>query len=91
MRLADAEKELQTLHERNARVEVDKAWELSWTRRLWIGGATFVVAGVWLAVIEDTYPWFKALIPSVGYLLSTLSLPFIKRRWVRSRPDRREQ
>jgi hypothetical protein len=77
------EKEIIELQARNARVEADKAWELSWTRGLFIAFATYIIAGVWLVAIGDTLPWAKALVPAVGYLLSTLSLPLIKRRWVR--------
>ena len=78
----DIQEELDSLRERNKRVETDKAWEMSWTRRLFIVIGTYLVAGVWLVVIQDTFPWLKAFVPSGGYLLSTLSLPFIKRIWL---------
>ncbi len=76
------EKELAAIQQRNARVEAEKAWELSWTRRLFIAVVTYVTAGVWLVLIHDTYPWAKALVPTVGYLLSTASLPVVKRWWI---------
>ncbi|MEK7615754.1 MAG: hypothetical protein AAB420_00930 [Patescibacteria group bacterium] len=77
------EERLQSIEDRNARVETDKAWEVSWTRRLSIAIATYIIASIWLVIIEDTDPFLKALVPSVGYVLSTLSLPLIKRSWVR--------
>lgn len=52
----EIEKELIAIKERNWRVEMDKAWEISWTRRLFIAVATYVIAGVWLVWIEDSNP-----------------------------------
>jgi hypothetical protein len=77
------EQELVDIKARNARVEADKAWETSWLRRLIISAFTYVVAAIWLVVIKDTNPYLKALIPAIGYVLSTLSLGVIKRRWIR--------
>ncbi len=77
----EIEKEIEIIKERNKRVEADKAWEISWTRRLFIVISTYIIAGIWLVVIHDTFPWLKAFIPSVGYMLSTLSLPFVKNWW----------
>lgn len=79
------EEEIEIIKERNRRVEQDKAWEVSWTRRLFIVAVTYATAGIWLAWIGDFYPWLKALVPSGGYLLSTFSLPFVKRWWQRLR------
>lgn len=77
----DIEQEIDQIKERNMRVELDKAWERSWTRRLFIAAVTYVIASIWLVLIHDTNPFLKALVPTAGYLLSTLSLPFIKTWW----------
>lgn len=79
--IQNLEKEIELLKQRNLKVEGDKAWETSWTRKLSIAIGTYVVAGIWLVVIKDSFPWLKAFVPAVGYLLSTLSLPFIK-KWL---------
>ena len=79
----DIEKEIEIIRQRNNRVEKDKAWEVSWTRRLSIALATYIIAALWLVAIHDFYPWLKAFVPSAGYLLSTLSLPFVKNYWTR--------
>lgn len=79
----DIEQELNLIKERNQRVEAEKAWEVSWARRLFLTLITYIFAGIWLELINDNYPWLKALVPAVGYLLSTLSLPFVKERWMR--------
>ena len=75
------ESEIQSIKERNKRVETDKAWEVSLTRRLFIMVVTYIVAGVWLVSIQDSNPWLKALVPTAGYLVSTLSLPFVRKFW----------
>lgn len=81
----DIHEEISAIHERNRRVEADKAWEVSWTRRLVIAAMTYLIAIAWLGVVGNISPWLNAFIPAAGYLLSTLSLPAIKRWWVRER------
>jgi len=78
----EIENEIKNIKKRNRRVEIDKAWEVSFIRRFFIGAVTYVIAGIWLVTINDSLPWLKAFIPAGGYILSTLSLPFIKRSWM---------
>lgn len=75
------ETELEKVNERNRRVEIDKAWETSKTRRTFIIIFTYVIAASFLAVIGNPSPQINALVPVGGYFLSTLSLPVIKRLW----------
>lgn len=75
--------EIENLKERNRRVELDKAWETSLTRRITVALLTYIVASGWLLMIENGKPFLNALVPAGGYLLSTLSLPFVKRRWIK--------
>ena len=76
------EQELQSIQERNRRVELDKAWEVSKTRRGIIVGLTYVVAAVFLNAIGNETPHLNALVPAGGYLFSTFSLPVVKQWWV---------
>ncbi|MBI1812650.1 hypothetical protein HY285_01530 [Candidatus Peregrinibacteria bacterium] len=46
---------------------------------------TYLTAVVILWMLHLPLPLLQALIPSGGYLLSTLSLPWIKRWWMQSR------
>jgi hypothetical protein len=78
----ELENRVRDIEQRNVRVEADKAWEVSLTRKLFITISTYIIAAVWLIVIKDTNPLLKALVPTAGYLLSTLSLPFIKKWWI---------
>ena len=74
---------IEQIYERNSRVELDKAWETSKTRRAVIAGITYSVATFFMWRIGVTDPYINALVPTGGYLLSTLSLSFIKRRWLK--------
>ena len=69
--------------ERNARVEADKAWETSLTRRCVIAVVTYFVATFFMWRIGVTEPFLNALVPTGGYLLSTLSLGIIKKWWLK--------
>ena len=75
------EQEILEIKERNKRVEIDKAWEVSFTRRTFISVVTYVFAAWWLYIISEPNFYLKALVPVIGYLLSTLSLPVIKKYW----------
>ena len=83
-KIKNLEKEIEIIKDRNFRVESDKAWETSWARKLFITVGTYIIAGIWLVIIHDNFPWLKAFVPAVGYLLSTLSLPFIKKWWIKN-------
>ncbi len=47
-RLERLERQLELIAQRNARVEADKAWEVSWVRRGSICAMTYVVAALYL-------------------------------------------
>ena len=78
----DLEQRVQKIEERNARVEAGKAWETSYVRILSIMAITYVVACGALFAIGNASPFTNALIPVLGYFLSTQSLPFIKRFYI---------
>jgi hypothetical protein len=77
------ETELEKINERNKRVELDKAWETSKTRRGFVAVITYVVAVAFMYRIGIVDPFINALVPTGGYLLSTLSLPLVKQWWVK--------
>jgi hypothetical protein len=73
---------IETIEERNRRVELDKAWETSKTRRALIAVITYGIATLFMWRIGIPDPFINALVPTGGYLLSTLSLHFIKTKWI---------
>ncbi len=78
----EIEKEIFEIKERNARVELDKEWEVSVLRRGFIAAVTYVVALTWLVLIKETEVGLKAAVPVIGYLISTFSLPWLKGIWI---------
>lgn len=80
--VANLEKRITALEERNKRVELGKAWETSWTRRVVLIIFTYVSIGLYMNAIGVPAPWLNAVIPSIGFLLSTLTLPFFKKMWI---------
>ncbi len=84
--MSDLNKRVAAIEERNRRVEADKAWEISWTRRILIAVLTYLLIGSFLFVIENERPWVNALVPAAGFLLSTLAVGIAKRQWLRRRP-----
>ena len=75
-------KSIDDILKRNSRVEIDKAWETSKTRRIVIAFLTYVTASVFLKIIGNDAPFLNALVPFGGYLFSTLSLPVVKQWWI---------
>ncbi len=71
------------IEERNRRVELDKAWEISWARRISIAVLTYVTVVSYLFIIGNTKPFVNAIVPVVGFMLSTLVLPGIRSIWQR--------
>ncbi len=81
--MSDIEQRLAAVEERNNRVTADKAWETSWTRRGLLTLFTYIAIALYLWVIAIDRPFLNAIVPAVGFMLSTLTLPFFKRRWLR--------
>lgn len=76
--------DIEAIQQRNARVEADKAWETSWTRKLIIAAGTYIIVGFYLTFLEVERAFLHALVPAGAYLISTFSLPFFKRWWIKN-------
>lgn len=83
--MKDIEKRIATIEQRNKKVETDKAWETSWTRRLSIMALTYIVVVCYLHFVVHIDPWINALVPVIGYFLSTLTVSLIKHAWSEKR------
>ncbi|MBI5123583.1 hypothetical protein HZA75_07025 [Candidatus Roizmanbacteria bacterium] len=79
--ISDLEKEILAIKNRNKKVEIDKAWETSWARKFLLMIFTYLAIGFYLRAINIEKPWLNAIVPSIGFLLSTLTLPFFKKIW----------
>ena len=83
--IKEVEKDIQKLKIRNKSVEFDKSWETSLTRRTLLMIFTYLAIGVYLRAIDLPKPWLNAIVPAVAFMLSTLTLPFFKKIWLKSK------
>lgn len=80
----DLEKEIRKIQERNKRVELDKEWETSWTRKICIMILTYVIVVIYSYLIkQNDNILLSSLVPVIGFALSTLSLKYIRKVWER--------
>lgn len=77
------EKEIETIKARNTRVEADKAWELSWLRKLMIAVLTYFLIAIFFHVSGLGRPFANAVVPTAAFIVSTLTLAVLKKMWVR--------
>ncbi|MBP7806487.1 hypothetical protein KA057_02285 [Candidatus Gracilibacteria bacterium] len=75
------ESRIAEIESRNARVENDKAWETSFTRKVSILLMTYSILGIYMILLGIENWYLHALVPTCGYFLSTLALPVIRNMW----------
>ena len=82
----DLENEIAKIKERNKRVELDKAWETSWTRKICICILTYIVVVIYSYLInKNNNIWLSSLVPVIGFTLSTVSLNLVRTVWEKNR------
>lgn len=85
MKQTSLEERIAVIEARNQKVESDKAWETSWTRRVSIATLTYLVVVAYLHFVIRINPWLNALVPVAGFLLSTLTISYLKQLWINRR------
>lgn len=81
--IQELEKRISNIERRNKKVELDKAWETSITRKIIISILTYIVIVLFFLVAELPKPFINSIVPTTGFILSTLSLPYIKKIWIK--------
>ena len=82
----NVEKEIKQIKERNKRVELDKAWETSFTRRACIMVLTYIIVILYSYFIRKyNNIIFTSLIPVIGFFLSTLSIKIVRKIWEKNK------
>lgn len=79
--IKNLEKRIEKIEERNRSVELNKAWETSLTRKILVAIFTYLAIALYLKFIVGIDPWINAIVPTVGFLLSTLTFPYFKSLW----------
>ena len=79
----ELEKRISDIEARNKRVELDKRWETSFTRRVSICILTYIIVLLFSYFINTSNNIFlSSLVPVIGFTLSTLSVGLIRKIWL---------
>jgi hypothetical protein len=81
--LEQIKKDIQDIKERNSKVEADKAWEISLFRKCLISILTYIVIVLFFFFASLPKPFINAIVPTLGFLLSTLSVSYFKKIWIK--------
>ena len=80
--IEDIDKRVKVIEERNKEVEANKGWETSITRRLLLSTFTYLAIAIYLNFIEIERAFLHAIVPTIAFMLSTLTLPWFKKKWM---------
>jgi len=83
--MENLEERVKKIEERNKSVETDKAWEISFERRVLLIVFTYLAVAVYFYFLKIEKPWLNAIVPALAFLISTLSMPFFKKIWIKYR------
>ena len=83
MEIDEIVKDIEKIKTRNRRVEADKAWETSFLRKLAVFVLTYLVIVLFMYFANISNPFINAIVPAIGFALSTLTLPIIKKWWIK--------
>lgn len=82
MEIKELEEEIENIKDRNKKVELDKKWETSWTRKICICILTYIVVIIYSYIVRNYDKIFlSSLVPVIGFTLSTLSLNYVRKIW----------
>ena len=80
--MEELKNELEEIKLRNKRVELDKKWETSYTRKICICILTYIVVLIYSNMVNKSNNIFlSSLVPVIGFFLSTLSLRLVRKLW----------
>lgn len=82
--LEELQKNIDQINLRNQRVEVDKAWETSWSRKVLIIALTYIVIVTFFVAAELPRPFINAIVPVVAFTISTLTIGMCKTWWLKT-------
>jgi len=83
--ISKLEKRVSAIESRNKRVELDKAWETSFARKVIIAVLTYIVLVLFFIFAGLPEPFVNSIVPTAAFVLSTLSLPYFKKIWLQSK------
>lgn len=75
--------EIEDIKKRNSRVEADKAWETSGSRKVMVAICTYVVIVSFFYIAGLPNPLVNSVVPALAFILSTLTLSVFKKLWIK--------
>jgi hypothetical protein len=85
-RLDQMQSEIHALQRRNFEKDRGKEFESSYTRVIFLMAVTYFTLLAYMAlVIQSNHPYLDAIVPTVGFNISTWSLPYVKEWWIQAR------
>lgn len=85
--LEQIKSDIKDIKERNRRVETDKAWETSLARKILVAILTYIVVVLFFYFADLSKPFVNAIVPTIGFVLSTFSIPWFKNIWIKHHHD----
>ena len=66
----ELEERIKQIEERNKRVELDKRWETSWTRKICIMILTYIIVIIYSYLVRNyDNILFSSIVPVIGFIL----------------------
>lgn len=81
--IEELQNEIEDIKKRNKLVEANKAWETSRTRKVIILLLTYIVMVIFFYFAQLPKPLINAIVPSIAFVLSTLTIPLFKKWWLK--------
>ncbi|MFA6427134.1 MAG: hypothetical protein WCW16_01655 [Candidatus Magasanikbacteria bacterium] len=83
--MSTLDQQIKEIQDRNKRVEADKAWETSWTRRIIILLLTYCVIVSFFLITRLPDPFLNALVPVLAFAISTMTVGVVKSVWMKNK------
>lgn len=81
--IENIKKEIDKIKNRNKKVEAEKAREVSFERKILVAFLTYIIILIFMIVLWIKQAYINALIPTAWYLLSTLSIWYFKKMYIK--------
>ena len=82
--IKELEREIIKIKERNKKVEADKAWETSWTRKILVFILTYIAVVIFFIFADLPDPFINSIVPALAFVISTAALPMFKKAWLKN-------
>lgn len=79
----DLQSEIEKIKQRNKKVEANKAWEISWVRKILVAVLTYIVIVIFFFMAGLPNPFVNSIVPAAAFVVSTLTLPLFKNMWIK--------